>query len=169
VSDKPLVVLVGPPAAGKTRVAKRLGKHFGVGVIDTDSVVVERWGSIPTIFESQGEPFFREQERHAVIEALRSTGIVALGGGAVMNPGTRADLANHRVALITISPESVEPRLNNSKRPLLVGGIESWKELVAARADTYDAVASQTFDASHQSVDSLTEEIIEWLREDAGL
>ena len=165
----PLVVVVGPPAAGKTRVAKRLAKALGVSWVDTDALVVSQWGPIPEIFAAQGEPFFREKERLAVIEALGTNGVVALGGGAVTNPQTRQDLEEHRVALITISPEAVAPRLDNQKRPLLKDGLESWKALVASRSDLYDSVASRNFDASHQSVDDLAEEILHWVREDAGL
>ena len=169
MSDKPLVVVVGPPAAGKTRVAKRLGKEFGVNVIDTDAIVVSRWGPIPELFASHGEAFFREQERAAVREALSEPAIVALGGGAVIDPQTRDDLRDHRVALITISADAVAPRLNNDKRPLLSGGIDAWKALVAARAELYESVATRQFDASHQSVDSLAQEVAQWVREDAGL
>ena len=167
--SKPLLVVVGPPAAGKTRVGKKLAKALGVGWVDTDALVVSRWGPIPEIFEALGEPVFREKEREAVIEALETTGIVALGGGAVSHPQTRDDLEGHRVALITISPEAVAPRLNNSKRPLLKDGLESWKALVASRADTYRSVATREFDASHQTVEDLAEEILQWVREDAGL
>jgi shikimate kinase len=165
----PLVVVVGPPAAGKTRVSKRLAKALGVGCVDTDALVVNQWGPIPEIFAARGEPFFREKERLAVIEALGTNGVVALGGGAVTNAQTREDLEDHRVALITISPEAVAPRLDNQKRPLLKDGLESWKALVELRADLYDSVASRKFDASHQTVDNLAEEILRWVREDAGL
>ena len=166
---KPLVIVVGPPAAGKTRVTKRLAKAFGVEAVDTDALVVREWGPIPDIFENHGEPFFREKERLAVLQALSTTGVVALGGGAITDPHTRADLEAHRVALITISPEAVEPRLDNAKRPLLRGGLEAWKSLVASRAELYRSVAMREFDASHQSVDTLAEEILQWVREDAGL
>lgn len=169
MSTQPLVVVVGPPAAGKTRVAKRLGKIFGVAVVDTDTLVSSRWGSIPDIFENQGEQFFREKERDAVTEALTTSGIVSLGGGAVLNPDTRRDLDQHRVALITIDAASVAERLNNNKRPLLKGGLDSWKELVASREEFYATVADREFDASHRTVDSLTEDIATWIREDAGL
>lgn len=160
------MVLVGPPAAGKTRVGKRLAKAFGTAFIDTDALVVDQWGPIPQIFDEQGEGFFREKERSAVIQALQSGGVVALGGGAVVNPDTRADLQAHRVAVISISPEAVVHRLNNTKRPLLKGGIDAWMKLVESRREFYSEVATKTFDASHQSVDNLAEEIAQWVRED---
>ena len=169
MSVKPLVVVVGPPAAGKTRVAKRLGKILGVDVVDTDTEVVKRWGPIPDLFASHGEDFFRAQEREAVESALMTQGVVALGGGAVVNPATQADLMAHRVALISITAEAVVPRLDNDKRPLLQGGLEAWKELVASRREIYQAVATREFDASHRSMDDLADEVVAWVREDAEL
>ena len=73
MSAQPLVVVVGPPAAGKTRVAKRLGKIFGVSVVDTDTLVSSRWGSIPDIFEIQGEQFFHERTL-VVLQTLSDAG-----------------------------------------------------------------------------------------------
>jgi shikimate kinase len=169
VSGRPLVVVVGPPAAGKTRVAKRLGRILDVDVVDTDTEVVKRWGPIPDIFATHGEDFFRTQERDAVENALTTSGVVALGGGAVVDASTQADLVAHRVALISITAEAVAPRLDNDKRPLLTGGLEAWKELVAQRHEVYQAVATREFDASHRSVDDVADEVAAWVREDAEL
>lgn len=169
MSQKPLVVVVGPPAAGKTRAAKRVARTLGVDVIDTDAEVVARWGPIPEIFAAHGEQFFRDKEREAVMSALLGAGVVALGGGAIMHPATRSELGEHRVALIEISAEAVAPRLDNDKRPLLRGGLDAWKALVETRQSVYDEVASQTFDASHRSIDDVARDIADWVREDAGL
>lgn len=169
MSPKPLVVVVGPPAAGKTRAAKRVARTLGVDVVDTDAEVAARWGPIPEIFAAHGEQFFRDKEREAVISALHGAGVVALGGGAIMHPATRLELGEHRVALIEITAEAVAPRLDNDKRPLLRGGLDAWKALVEARQNVYDEVASQTFDASHRSIDDLARDISDWVREDAGL
>jgi shikimate kinase len=169
VSETPLVVVVGPPAAGKTRVAKRLGRILGVEVVDTDTEVVTRWGPIPEIFATKGEEFFREHERAAVERALTTSGVVALGGGAVVNPQTHTDLLEHRVALISITPEAVAPRLDNDKRPLLRGGLEAWSALVASRKGIYQAVATREFDASHLSIDELEDDVSARMLEDAGL
>ena len=164
----PLVVLVGPPAAGKTRLGKRVSKLLGVEFLDTDALVASRYGPIPALFAAEGEASFREKERAAVVEALASTGVVALGGGAVVNPDTRADLGSHRVALVSITAEAVEPRLNSSKRPLLTGGLESWVSLVAARTEWYDEVATATFDTSTTPLDTVAENIVEWIKSEAA-
>ena len=164
----PLVVLVGPPAAGKTRLGKRVSKLLGVEFLDTDALVASRYGPIPALFAAEGEASFREKERAAVVEALASTGVVALGGGAVVNPDTRADLRSHRVALVSITAEAVEPRLNSSKRPLLTGGLESWVSLVAARTAWYDEVATATFDTSTTPLDTVAENIVEWIKSEAA-
>ena len=163
------MVVVGPPAAGKTRVAKRLGRILDVDVVDTDTEVVKRWGPIPDIFATHGEDFFRAQERDAVENALTTSGVVALGGGAVVDASTQADLVAHRVALIYITAEAVAPRLENDKRPLLGGCLDAWKELVAQRHEVYQAVATREFDASHRSIDDVADEVAAWVREDAGL
>jgi shikimate kinase len=164
----PLVVLVGPPAAGKTRLGKRVSKLLGVDFVDTDAVIASRYGPIPALFHAEGEASFREKERAAVIEALTTHGVVALGGGAVINPDTRADLRSKRVALISISADAVAPRLDSSKRPLLAGGLESWVSLVEARTPWYDEVASATFDTSSTPLDTVAQNIVEWITSEAA-
>ena len=74
MGDKPVLVLVGPPAAGKSRLAKRVAKLLDVPLVDTDQVVVAAHGPIRDIFAQQGEAYFRTLERFAVIAALQTTG-----------------------------------------------------------------------------------------------
>jgi shikimate kinase len=133
--------------------------------LDTDTAIVMEHGPIASIFETHGEEHFRVLERSGVTHALETPGVVALGGGAIIDPDTRADLAEHRVALITISAEAVEPRLNPEKRPLL-SDLASWVALVDARKDWYEEVAQKTFDASHRKIDDLASEVVEWIRQD---
>ena len=163
----PVVVLVGPPASGKTRIAKALAPLVGKSVIDTDKVVVRDHGPIPEIFETHGESVFRQYERAAVIDALASDAVVSLGGGAVIDPDTRADLRNVPVAMITITEDAVAHRLNSNKRPLLRDGLDSWRELLAERSVWYNEVADRVFDASHRPVDRVAAEIHEWLEEES--
>jgi len=164
----PVVVLVGPPAAGKTRLGRRVARILGVDFLDTDAMVTSRYGPIPTLFATEGEASFREKERAAVTEALATSGVVALGGGAVINPDTRADLRAHRVALISISPEAVAPRLDSARRPLLAGGLESWVALVEARTGWYAEVASATFDTSTTPLDTVAEDIATWIKSETA-
>ena len=160
---RPTAVLIGPPAAGKTRLGKAIARIFDVPFIDTDVRIAERHGSIPEIFAKHGESVFRQWEREEVIRALGEDGIVSLGGGAIENPDTRRDLSEHLVALITVSAEAVEPRLDNDKRPLL-DGIQSWKTLVARRQPLYDGLATITLDTSVGPMDTHAERLAEMVR-----
>jgi shikimate kinase len=159
----PPVVLIGPPASGKTKIGKRVARLLGVPHIDTDQVVVESHGPIPELFATLGEQRFRELERQAVGEALTSHAVVSLGGGAVTHPDTRTDLRHHTVIGLTISEEAVSHRLNNDKRPLLKNGVSDWVALVEKRTPLYDEVTTWSVDVSHRSADDVAEEIVSWL------
>ncbi len=167
--EHPLVVFVGPPAAGKSRLGKRVAKMLDVAFVDTDSVIIDQHGPISDIFEQHGEEYFRELERHAVIDALTKPAVVALGGGAVINPNTRSDLAAQRVALVTISADKVASRLNPGKRPLLTDGLESWKALVEQRQPWYDEVADVVFDTSIEPMDHIAQQIVQWIEREPTL
>jgi shikimate kinase len=162
--EKPLVVLVGPPAAGKTRVGKRVARLLGVDFIDTDAEITRVHGSPSEIFAEHGESFFRGVEREAVVSALKSSGVVALGGGAVVSPETRVDLHDHNVAMITISADAVAHRLDPERRPLLAAGLPAWEELVRTRAPFYEEVATESFDTSHRPLDTVAQEVADWVR-----
>ena len=159
----PRVVLIGPPASGKTKVGKRVARLLGVPHIDTDRIVVESHGPLPELFRTLGEEQFRLLERAAVIQALASDAVVSLGGGAVATPATAEDLAHHTVIGLSITPDAVSHRLGNDKRPLLTNGLASWEALVAARQPLYDRVATRSVDVSHRSPDEVAIEIVSWL------
>ncbi len=150
---KPVAVLIGPPAAGKSRLGKSVAKLLGVPFTDTDSLIVNEHGPIVEIFGTHGEARFREWERQAVTVALETEGIVALGGGAVENLDTQSELADQTVVLVTVSAEAVEERIANDKRPLL-DGLESWISLVERRMPIYQRLADVEIDTSHGTMDS---------------
>ena len=158
------IVLIGPPAAGKTRLGKRLAARLKLPFVDTDARIVAAHGAIAAIFAEHGEPHFRAIEREIVATALGEPGVVSLGGGAVIDRDTQADLANARVVLLTVSPEAIASRIGSGKRPL-VSDVESWKRLVAARADIYSALADYTADTSTRPIDTIVEEIAAWVEE----
>ena len=160
---KPAAVLIGPPAAGKTRLGKRIARLLDLPFIDTDARIAEVHGPIPRIFAEYGESQFRQWEREEVQRSLSEAGIVSLGGGAIENPETRAELADHVVVLVTVSPEAVAERLDNDNRPLL-NGLESWTKLVARRQQIYDELATMTIDTSVGPMDQHAERLAEMVR-----
>ena len=162
----PTAVLIGPPAAGKSRIGKRVARDLGIPFIDTDARTVDKHGAIADIFATLGEQQFREWERDEVVAALAEGGIVSVGGGAIENIDTQADLENHTVVLITVSADAVADRIDNDKRPLL-NGIESWKALVARRSPIYERLADITVDTSVGPMDEHAARLTEMLRSQA--
>jgi shikimate kinase len=154
------IVLVGPMGAGKSRVGQRLAASVGAPFIDTDVRIAERYGPIDEIFEREGEEYFRIVEREVVAEALREEAVISLGGGAVLHPDTRDDLAELPVVWLRVSADAVAPRLAGGNRPLLAdGGLAKWIEILEARAPVYKAVADLDIDTSRRSVARIVDDI----------
>lgn len=162
------VVLIGPMGAGKTKVGKRVARALGLPFSDTDRMVVAEHGAIAELFDTHGEPHFRTLERDAVSRALETGGVVSLGGGAVLDPRTRADLADERVVLLTVSPEAVAPRIAGGKRPLVRAGIDDWVRIWESRRPVYESLAGLTIDTSNRPYDGIAAEIADWARAGAA-
>ena len=161
--DGAVVVLIGAPGAGKTRTGRRIANRLGVPFIDTDKRIVAAHGSIASIFEQHGEPHFRAIERQVVAGALTEHAVVTLGGGAVLDADTQRDLDGRAVVQLTVDAAAVERRISGSKRPLVKDGIEAWKALVATRQPLYDRLAGLTIDTSRRPLDTVADEVVEWL------
>lgn len=166
-STGPLAVLIGPPAAGKTRVGKRVARILGAPFIDTDRVIADQYGPITEIFATQGEAGFRALEAEAVAHALGERAVVSLGGGAVMTPSVAESLAGRPVVLLTITAKAAELRLDPVTRPLVREDIGAWIDLVATRMPAYTALAVATWDTSSRPIDHIATEIAEWARDRA--
>jgi shikimate kinase len=170
-SHSDAVVLIGPMGAGKTSIGKKAARALGVPFFDTDAAVVREHGPIEQLFVEHGEARFRAAERIAVTEGLNTGGIVALGGGAVMDPATRADLAGHRVVLLTVSPRVVAGRVRDSNRPLLQGGDDAmtrWTAIFEERRPVYEELADVTFDTSSGPLQDVVDALVAWIRGDAA-
>ncbi|MFB2581996.1 shikimate kinase [Herbiconiux sp. P15] len=157
------VVLIGPPAAGKTRIGKRVARLLGVPFVDTDKLIVASHGPIPEIFATHGEAHFRALERAEVVKALGTDAVVSFGGGAVLDPDTRRDIAELPVVLLTVQPHAVESRLGNGKRPL-VPDLASWLALHEKRRELYESLADHVADTSDRPTDQIAAELAEWAR-----
>ncbi|MDW8805342.1 shikimate kinase [Streptomyces scabiei] len=146
MSPVPLVVLVGPMGVGKSTVGRLLAERLGVAYRDTDDdIVAEQGREIAEIFLDEGEAAFRAIEKKAVRAALAGhDGVVALGGGAILDADTRALLSGQRVVYLSMDVEEAVKRTGlNAARPLLaVNPRKQWRELMDARRNLYEEVAT---------------------------
>lgn len=146
----PRVVLVGLPGTGKSTVGAELARRWDVAFADSDELVVRHTGrSVGDIFDTDGEPAFREFEARAIEQALVGfSGVLALGGGAVTIASVRRLLADSGVAVVrlTAAPDELLDRLAGSgPRPLLARDAPAQlAELAEAREPLYRQVASLT-------------------------
>lgn len=163
--SRALVVLIGPMAAGKTKIGKRVAAQLGVDRVDTDKTIVAEHGSIAGIFERDGEERFRALEREHVQRAIARPLVVSLGGGAILHEDTQRDLRSAHVVYLTVTSEAVAWRLRVGKRPLVAqGGVERWKEIFEARRHIYEELADRTYDTSRGNLDEIARDIVGWVR-----
>ncbi|WP_142218130.1 shikimate kinase [Streptomyces sp. SLBN-118] len=131
--------------SGKSTVGGLLAERLGVPYRDTDADIVAAQGrEISDIFVDEGEPYFRELERQAVRAAVgEHPGVLALGGGAILDDSTRELLAGLPVVYLSLDVEEAVRRIGlNQARPLLaVNPRRQWRELMDARRHLYTEVA----------------------------
>jgi shikimate kinase len=159
--------------AGKTTVAGLLAERWGVDARDTDEDVEAVAGRpISEIFVDQGEEHFRRLERVAVRDALAAhRGVLALGGGSVLDPDNRADLRGHRVVFLRVGLSDAVKRVGlGVGRPLLLGNVRSRiKTLLDERMPLYLEVAQLTVDTDGRAPEDVADEAarqVEQLLED---
>src|ERR1700736_4676879 len=117
------IVLVGFMGSGKSSVGREIARRLGFRFIDTDTTIRQKHGkSIPDIFASFGEPFFRDEENKA-LQDLQDVEhvVVATGGGIVLQPRNHALLRSLGVVVwLTATEEVIWERVSrNQNRPLL--------------------------------------------------
>lgn len=160
-------VVIGMPGSGKTTVGKRLAKALGVSFADTDHLIeVDQHSSIPDIFSSRGEDYFRDTEERIVADALGSaSGVVSLGGGAIMREATRARLRDFTVVHLTIGVAEGSRRSGGGNRPLLAGSdvLSRYQQLHTDRAPLYKEVATISVSTERRSTGKVVRELVEFL------
>ena len=170
--DRP-VVLVGLMGAGKTRVGRRLAEKLSLPFLDTDFEIEADTGkTIAELFANIGELAFREGERRMLARLMRNTSaIIATGGGAFMDPRTRAAIHENALSVwLRADLDTLVARTSRSnKRPLLQGVDKAAKlaELMALRYPIY-AEADLTVDSLHGPVEQTVDAVLAALSHRCG-
>lgn len=164
---KPVLVLVGPPGAGKSTIGRRLSSALHTELVDSDHLIEEVVGkSCGEVFSSLGEPAFRELEAEQVDKALQTSGVVSLGGGAVLTESTREKLKNHTVVWVDVSPEEGAKRTAaEATRPVLASDnpVEHYRQLVEKRLPLYKEVSKFRARTDNKSPQKVVADILGFL------
>ena len=120
------VVLVGLMGVGKSTVGRKLASLLDRNFVDADDAIAQAAGrSIPEIFETFGEAHFRDGERRVIARLMdEAHGVIATGGGAFVDPATRALVLDRAIAVwIDCDVDTlVERTSRRNTRPLLKNG-----------------------------------------------
>lgn len=156
-----VVVLVGFMGAGKTTVGHIIAERLGLPFVDSDVLIEQRLGrDIRDIFRTEGEPYFRELEHATVAGLVRGQdAVVALGGGAVEDPRSRAVLRNARVVYLRVSYDEAMARVRSDDfRPMLRRpGLD---EVYQRRLPVYEDLSVLTVDTDGRRPDAVALEVL---------
>ncbi len=159
------IVLIGFMGSGKSKIARALAERLNRDMIATDDLLEAREGiSIQKIFESKGEPYFRNLEAEIIKEVAQRQGIIIdCGGGVVLGKENLQLLkGNGIVFYLQAAPEIIFARIKHeTHRPLLKASdpLGRIKELYQQRIPLYNQ-ADYTIDANDASIEGPIVEIL---------
>lgn len=165
------IILIGFMGAGKTTISDYLSTCFDMDIVEMDQVIAEREEmSIPDIFATYGEEYFRNLETNLLIEMQsKKNTVVSCGGGAALRERNVAEMKkNGRVVLLTANPETIYDRVKDSdERPVLKGNknVPFIAELMEKRREKYEAAADVVIHTDNKDVTEICEELIKKLTE----
>jgi len=154
-----MIVLVGFMGAGKTTVGRLLAAKLAVPFSDSDHVIEARAGKpVRQIFADDGEPAFRQLEHDVIADLLAKNEdiVLALGGGAAVHEGTRANLAHSKVPVVYLKVSYAEAlrRVGGDRdRPMLAR--PDVAQVYAERDPRYALAATVTVDADDKTPEEL--------------
>ncbi len=165
-SPAPLLVLIGFMGAGKSTIGRLLALQLACPFVDLDVEIARTHGSIPDLFSARGESGFRAIEHHHLdltLPRLRRPAVLALGGGAFLQPANRDLLARHSATIIFLDAafEVVRARIagSNQQRPL-AHDLDRLRSLFELRRPTY-LLAHHTFNASANDPSDLLTSLVQ--------
>ena len=165
------IVLIGFMGAGKSTVSDYLSTMFAMKIVEMDQVISEREEmSIPDIFATYGEEYFRDLETKLLVEMQsKKNTIISCGGGAALREENVAEMKkNGRVVLLTASPQTVYERVKDSEERLFLNSnnnMEYIAELMEKRREKYEAAADIVIQTDNKTVLQVCEELISKLME----
>jgi shikimate kinase len=168
------VVLIGPPAAGKSAVGPLLATELGVPFADTDSLVAVAAGKpVGDIFVDDGEQVFRELERAAVARGLEATGapgadggVLALGSGAVLDPDVRRMIAGRLVVYLEAGFATVAKRIGMDRPRVVIPGNPrgQLRAMLEERRPVYAELAAITVPTDDMAPEEVAADLAKRLR-----
>ena len=165
------IVLIGFMGAGKSTISDYLSTMFDMDIVEMDQVIAEREEmSIPDIFATYGEEYFRDLETNLLIEMQsHKNAVISCGGGAALREKNVAEMKkNGRVVLLTATPETIFERVKDSNdRPVLNGrkNVKGISELMEQRREKYEAAADIVINTDDKTVLQICEELVQQLQE----
>ena len=141
---KQVIFLCGFMGAGKSTVGRALAKELNWQLLDTDQIIEECHGPIPSIFEKQGEAYFRRLEAELALELKeKERAVISTGGGFVLSQAVQENLQGSCVVYLEVPFEACYERIKNSDRPLVkANSKEQLHEIFCKRDAVYRSVAS---------------------------
>ena len=171
-------VLIGYRGTGKSSIGKHLAATLHMDFADADLLLVQRAGkTIKELFETEGEPAFRDRESAILQElAMRQNTLIAAGGGAVLREQNRTALRNAAIVIwLQADPATLHARIaadqaTAATRPNLTssGGIAEVRTLLATRTPLYQATTHLTLDVSILSIESAATELARLVHDHVG-
>lgn len=163
------ILLIGFMGAGKTTVSACLGKMLAMETIEMDRYIEEKEKmTIREIFQTYGEPYFRNCESNTLIELReKDHAVISCGGGVPLRPeNVELMKKSGYVVWLTADPATILERVKDStERPLLNGhmNLPFIRDLMDSRREKYDAAADLTVDTSGKTVEEICEELLQKL------
>lgn len=166
-------ILIGYRASGKTSVGKELSRLLGLPFYDTDALIQQQTAkTVREMVLEGGWPAFRQAERAAIATlAGQEQSVIALGGGAVMDPANVEALKPRGFFIwLQAEKETIQERLKGDQAnaeqrpPLSISGIGDEEEILRRRIPLYEAICDLVVDTTGQSIEGVAEEIMAALR-----